>query len=307
MNMNPVVEDLYRQGVTAARRLYQQARERGASVTQKQVSDWVKTQVVAQARAPAKPASKPTGSVVSTAPYDLLEIDLWDLSRKKDTEFDRVFTRGRLKYILIMVDVFSRYVWVEDLQSKTRAEVSRALDQFLKNKPFRRVYADAESAWNTPDFWSELNGPAYTRVEHPPHAEAIIGVLKRRMADRKLLGTNLGFRALLDDVVAKYNTETHQVTRVKPAQALKSKELDKTYRTAYEYSNRDKTMRAMGAVEDLRTVYSVGDSVRVDTRQGPFAKGTEARWSEPKRVTAVGKQFVTVDRKRYRGNKVKRA
>lgn len=301
-----VVQQLYQQGITAARRLYQAAKERGASVTQKQVADWVKNQAVAQARAPAKSGRKPTGSVVSTAPYDLLEVDLWDLSRNRDPQFDRVFTTGRLKYLLVMIDVFSRHVWIEDLRSKTQAELSRALDQMLRGKPFKRVYADAESAWASQEFWSDL-GLVYTRVEHAPHAEAVIGVLKRRMVDRQLLGTRLGFRALLDEVVDSYNNEVHQVTRTKPAEALRAKVLDTTFRRVAEYTHRDKTMRARDAAEDLRTAYRPGDMVRVDLMEGPFAKGTNPRWSEPRQVTAVTKAFVQVGAKRYRGVRVKRA
>ena len=47
----------------------------------------------------------------------------------------------RYKYLLVVIDIFSRYGWVQPLKDKTAKEIVSAFDKILKEGRFQNVYA----------------------------------------------------------------------------------------------------------------------------------------------------------------------
>ena len=61
--------------------------------------------------------------VIVSGPNEQLDVDLEDMqSLSKDND--------GIKYLLVAIDVFSRYAWVEPLKNKTAKEVERGLISF---------------------------------------------------------------------------------------------------------------------------------------------------------------------------------
>ena len=68
---------------------------------------------------------------------DQYDIDLMDVS------FHSKQNDG-VKYLLVVIDVFTRYVWISPLQNKTGASVLRTLEECFKERgPPRKVRSDA--------------------------------------------------------------------------------------------------------------------------------------------------------------------
>ena len=79
--------------------------------------------------------------VIVHSPSEQLDVDLVDMqSLSKDDD--------GIKYLLVAIDVFSRYAWVEPLKNKTAKEVERELMIILNQPKPRKIRADGGSEFN---------------------------------------------------------------------------------------------------------------------------------------------------------------
>ena len=69
---------------------------------------------------------KATGHITSLAVNELMQLDIFDMGRYKEDNIDEGIT---YPYMLVLIDVFSRYAYVEPLQDKSQEVV---LDTFKK-------------------------------------------------------------------------------------------------------------------------------------------------------------------------------
>ena len=96
------------------RKLYRLARQRDLDVTQAMAFEALKADVGRQVQAPRPRA---LGKSAAEGPNDRLQADLIDFSQN---------TRGKTKYGLVVMDVFTREAAVEPLQNKNAETVGRA-------------------------------------------------------------------------------------------------------------------------------------------------------------------------------------
>ena len=69
---------------------------------------------------------KATGHITSLAVNELMQLDIFDMGRYKEDNIDEGIT---YPYMLVLIDVFSRYSYAEPLEDKTQQIV---LDTFKK-------------------------------------------------------------------------------------------------------------------------------------------------------------------------------
>ena len=96
------------------RKLYQLARQRDLDVTQAMAFEALKANAGRQVQAPRPRA---LGKSAAEGPNDRLQADIIDFSQN---------TRGKTKYGLVVMDVFTREAVVEPLQNKNAETVGRA-------------------------------------------------------------------------------------------------------------------------------------------------------------------------------------
>ena len=102
------------------RKLYRLARQRDLDVTQAMAFEALKADVGRQVQAPRPRA---LGKSAAEGPNDRLQADLIDFSQN---------TRGKTKYGLVVMDVFTREAAVEPLQNKNAETVGRATKRAAK-------------------------------------------------------------------------------------------------------------------------------------------------------------------------------
>jgi hypothetical protein len=79
--------------------------------------------------------------VIVSGPNEQLDVDLEDIqSLSKDND--------GIKYLLVAIDVFSRYAWVEPLKNKTAKEVEGGLMIILNQAKPRKIRTDGGSEFN---------------------------------------------------------------------------------------------------------------------------------------------------------------
>ena len=102
------------------RKLYRLARQRDLDVTQAMAFEALKADVGRQVQAPRPRA---LGKSAAEGPNDRLQADLIDFSQN---------TRGKTKYGLVVMDIFTREAAVEPLQNKNAETVGRATKRAAK-------------------------------------------------------------------------------------------------------------------------------------------------------------------------------
>ena len=162
------------------RKLYRLARQRDLDVTQAMAFEALKADVGRQVQAPRPRA---LGKSAAEGPNDRLQADLIDFSQN---------TRGKTKYGLVVMDVFTREAAVEPLQNKNAETVGRATKRAAKELTGDDgnfvVTTDLGNEFATLD--RELPENAVRRTKRPEDRNAIavvdrgIQTLKKDLATR---------------------------------------------------------------------------------------------------------------------------
>ena len=160
------------------RKLYRLARQRDLDVTQAMAFEALKADVGRQVQAP-----RALGKSAAEGPNDRLQADLIDFSQN---------TRGKTKYGLVVMDVFTREAAVEPLQNKNAETVGRATKRAAQELTGDDgnfvVTTDLGNEFATLD--RELSAEAVRRAKRPEDRNAIavvdrgIQTLKKDLATR---------------------------------------------------------------------------------------------------------------------------
>lgn len=127
------------------------------------------------------------------------------------------------KYILVVIDIFSKFLFVEALKSKTGKEVKQAFKKIFNesNRKPDKIWADKGTEWYNKDFKSflkENNIELYSTENEGKSCvvERVIQTLKKKMYKKF---TELGTKkwlSLLPVIVKEYNNTVHTTTGFTP-------------------------------------------------------------------------------------------
>lgn len=203
---------------------------------------------------------------------DLWEADLIELRNLKS------YNDG-YSYLLVIIDVLSKYAWVEPLRDKTGANVAKAFQRVLSRSEGRApVYLQTDKgkefiAHPLQTLLKE-NDIRFRVARNPDIKAAIVERFNRTLKERMWrYFTHKNTRRYVDvlqDIVRAYNHTRHSSTRMQPATVTRE-----NARIA-----RENISRRWNTCEKRRIKYRVGDLVRISRAKAAFEKGYEARWSE---------------------------
>lgn len=123
------------------RKLYKSICKRFAGVSERDVASVVNTMHKAQRLKPTFMNKAPIHPVTSSSVMNQVQIDLVDMTSKKVTLDSETY-----RYILVLLDVFSRFLFLRPLKSKSSAEVAAVLLSIFSDiGPPRRLQSDQGS------------------------------------------------------------------------------------------------------------------------------------------------------------------
>jgi len=199
--------------------------------------------------------------------HDLYQADLIEMIPYSKTN------KG-FKYILVVIDVFSKYVWAEPLKSKSAVEVTKAMKKILKSKPSpKNLQTDQGKEFYNKEFnnlMQTLNINHYSTYSSMKASvvERVNRTLKSIMFRGFTLQGNYKWLQLLPIVVDKYNNTIHSTIKMKPIDVSKSNE-QALLNTVY---NKIK-------LAPKTTKFNVGDHVRISKHRSVFKKGYLPNWT----------------------------
>jgi len=198
-------------------------------------------------------------SITTTKPLQQVNIDLMIMDKIKNKKGNKGFA-----YALVIIDIYSRYLWIVPIKTKTASETLDAWKKVFK--------ASKQPANITSDSGSEYKGvfAKYLRDNNISHRTVEIGdhrslaIVDRviRTIRRKLrllweINNNFDWISHIDRVVKEYNNKIHSTTKAKPIDILNGRKQNNQHITR----------------SNLIMKFNIGDRVRKLLKRNQFEKG----------------------------------
>ena len=201
----------------------------------------------------------------------------WDADLMNMYKFS--YKNKRYKYLAIFIDIFSRYLWVEPMKTKTPQEMVLVLKRVfaLGRKPeFMRTDKGGEYMGAAVQQYLDLKGVHHFvafNVNHANYAERVIRTLKGKIYRYMMRNKTKVYIDQLDNFVDSYLHTVHTTTRMRPVDITKENE-QVVYEKLYLPQQR----------EEEKTVvefnFNVGDKVHVVSTRTKFTKGYVATFKK---------------------------
>ena len=162
--------------------------------------------------------------------------DIW-CSDLVDMQKLSKWNRG-YKYLLMILDLFSKYGWIVPLKTKTGLEVSKAFESLLeKNKP-KMLWVDKGKEYynkNVLDLLAKDKITIYSteNEEKSSVCERWNRTIKDKMYKRFTMQNNTVYVDILPKILASYNNSRHRSIGMTPSQARKPENYGKVYFNLY--------------------------------------------------------------------------
>ena len=172
---------------------------------------------------------KEYNTIASSFVGDVIQADLMDVSNIS-------FVNNKVNFLLTFIDVYSRYVFVEKLKSKSMEEVSSAFENIIGKFASENITTDDGSEFNNVKLTAVMKKhkikhwitPAYT-----PNKLAIIERFHRTLRNRMTLYFNYTRKEryvdVLDKLICNYNYTYHRTIETESYKILTEKRLTNKY------------------------------------------------------------------------------
>lgn len=180
-----------------------------------------------------------------------------------------------IKYMLTVIDIFSKMAYARPVKNKTGIEVARALKSVFEkiNRPIKNLHVDQGKEFYNENVTKLLNDYKIKRFSTFSTNKAAIverfnRTLKKNMWKRFSLQGTYKWLKILDELVSEYNHTKHRTIKMKPIDVRKSDEqrlLDTVYNYKIHLPHKIK--------------FKVGDYVRLRKYNHIFEEGYTPNWT----------------------------
>lgn len=224
-----------------------------------------KRQVVEELHKPARINFK-RRKVILKSINDLLQCDIVSMIpyAKENKGF---------KYILTIINCFSKKLYAFGLKTKSGSEVSKALDKVLKLEKPINLQTDQGTEFYNQDVRKVLkkfnvNHYSVFSEKKASIVERVNRTLKTKMWKQFSFQGNYKWIDMLPKLVHQYNNTKHRTIGMKPSEVSKKNE-KLLLQTVYSRIK----------IAEKSTKYKVGDHVRISKTRGVFDKAYLPNWS----------------------------
>ena len=199
--------------------------------------------------------------------------EIWSIDLADFSDYKTSNNKG-FRYIFIIIDNFSKYLWAIPLRNKYSQTITDEFSNILtisKRSPLK-MESDRGKEWYNlifQNFLKSKNIHHYSRYtdKGPSIAERVIRTIRNLLKKPVFLAGNADWLSELPSVVKKYNNTIHHSIKMTPNQASKKSNERKVY------SN----------LKDRREVrkpkFKIGQLVRAADIKRVFSKGDSTNWS----------------------------
>ena len=189
---------------------------------------------------------------------DIWAADLADMKNLKHA--------GPGKFLLCVIDLYSKYAWVVPLRSKAGEEVERGFSEIFKERRPKKIWVDRGTEFYNQKVKKRLGSiELYSTFNEGKSvvAERFIRTLKERLYKKMTETRDKNYLKYLDAIVFDYNNTIHSTTGMKPID-VKPGSLGGLY----------------GSKKPTGTPkFEPGDIVRITEKKNIFKKGYTPNWT----------------------------
>ena len=197
------------------------------------------------------------------------EIDrIWAADLVDMTSFRR-FNNG-VKYLLTVIDVFSKYGWIVPLKTKRGIEVAGALKQIFEERKPEKLWVDKGKEFYNADVKALIDIYSTENEEKSSVVERWNRTMKEKMFKYFSANSTRKYIDVLGDMVKNYNETIHSSTKMTPVEASKKENENQVWLNLYSFPR----------PPAKKPKFSVGDKVRISKKKTTFEKGYTPRWTE---------------------------
>jgi transposase InsO family protein len=199
------------------------------------------------------------------APRDLWQIDLLDF-QKFENENDG------MRYLCVIIDCFSKFVWVKPLKNKTAKSIVKSLALLIMTERPKRIMCDQGSEFHNSDVnrMLEAFGPKMYYIYSDKKAsivERVQRTIRNKIGRIFTENGNNNWINHIDTIVHTYNNSYHTSIRMRPAEVTE------------EHYVRIR-LRLYPGLKVKPAKFKVGQKVRIISAREKFSKEYETRWTE---------------------------
>jgi transposase InsO family protein len=207
--------------------------------------------------------------------------DIWsaDLVEMPKENLGRL---GIYKYILTVIDLYTRYAFAIPLKNKTGSTTREAFEQIFKTsgRMPKRLWCDRGKEFYNKimkDFLNENNIELYSTFNEGKAVvvERLNRTLKNMMWKHFTIKGKQKWMKILPVIVNQYNNKIHSSIKITPAEASENPEKIKEVIEKNNYENEDKMTKRQN-----KPKYKVGDKVIIFKYKYKFTNGFVAKWTE---------------------------
>ena len=182
-----------------------------------------------------------------------------------------------VKYLLFVIDIFSRYLWVEPLKDKTAKTVLHAMKKIFREKKPKKLRSDKGSEFNNQWFkkYMKDEGVHYFVTQNTPKANYVERVQRTiRTMMYRLMRKNRSYNYIddLDEIVKNYNSSPHSsLMGLAPKEITNDNETDLW---AHMYLKKSPRIKKVTPFK-----FNAGDYVRISYLKHPFRKNYEQQFT----------------------------
>ena len=176
-----------------------------------------------------------------------------------------------IKYLLAVIDVFSKYGYLIPLKDKTGKSVASALKTIFKERKPEKMWVDKGKEFYNKDVKELIELYSTEGEEKSSVVERWIRTMKEKMWKYFTDNNTNVYIDILPDLVKDYNNTRHSSIKMTPVEASEKKNELTAWRNLYP--NRLDILA-------INPKFSIGDKVRISKKKELFEKGYTTRWTE---------------------------
>lgn len=202
-------------------------------------------------------------------------------------DFQRLSSRNDgFRYVLLMIDIFSRFVWARPLKSKSGKDVGKQIDDIFKQgRTPVSIRSDGGQELDNKDVnavWKKWGVKHYITHNQPQanYAERSIKTIKSKLYKYMKRNKTWKYIDVLQNVVKGYNNTKHRSLGMAPAEISTRNEMDSR---VMQYVIRQKGLRKKTTkkitAKKKPFKLKLGDTVRIPFTKGKFDREYDERFS----------------------------
>ena len=173
------------------------------------------------------------------------------------------FNRG-VKYLLAVIDVFSKYGWLIPLKDKTGKSVASALKTIFEERKPEKMWVDKGKEFYNKDVKDLIELYSTENEEKSSVVERWIRTMKEKMCKYFTANSTNVYLNQLSNLVKEYNNTRHSFIKMTPVKASKKENELTVLRNLYPEHLE---------IRDINPKFSVGDKVRISKKKKTLLDG----------------------------------